>query len=368
MNKSHGYSQLRAMLGIMKASLISSSRNPASIVFGLIFPLIFIVVFGYIGGDGIKYQVAINQNAQRNNPIYQSLAKIASLTLKTDLTTDQIETDLAKGKLDAALDIQKIGVGQLTKFQVNLTTTSASPQAGQVILGLVGSVVDKVNLAAMQPTQLVATFSFSETTGRKLSSIDFILPGQLGFSLLTAGIFATAFVFLTLKQTLVIKRFFTTPVSKLSIILGEGLARLIFALIQGAVIVVVGYLVFDYTLINGWVTFGEIMVLAAIALIVFLGFGFVISSIAKDERTVPPLAQLITLPQFLLAGTFFPIETFPGWLQPIGRIMPLTFFNDAVRKVAFEGATLFQVGREIGFLVLWGVVVYALVVKIFKWE
>ncbi len=194
------------------------------------------------------------------------------------------------------------------------------------------------------------------------------MPGQLGFSLLTAGVFATAFVFLTLKQTLVIKRFFTTPVSRLSIIMGEGIARLLFALIQGGIIVLVGHYAFHYTLIYGVVTFTEIMVLAAVALIVFLGFGFIISSVAKDERTVPPLAQLVTLPQFLLAGTFFPIESFPSWLQPISKVLPLTFFNDAVRKVAFEGSTLPAVAPQIGYLALWGIGVYIVAVRLFKWE
>jgi ABC-2 type transport system permease protein len=110
------------------------------------------------------------------------------------------------------------------------------------------------------------------------------------------------------------------------------------------------------------------MVLSFIALIVFMGFGFIVSSVAKTESTIPPFANIITLPQFLLAGTFFSIEAFPTWLQPLCRVLPLTHFNDAMRKIAFEGATLLDCGKQIGILSLWGVVVYAVAVKVFKWE
>jgi ABC-2 type transport system permease protein len=85
-------------------------------------------------------------------------------------------------------------------------------------------------------------------------------------------------------------------------------------------------------------------------------------------NTVPPLANLITLPQFLLAGTFFSIDVFPKWLQPISRALPLTYLNEALRKIAFEGASLFSLSTEIGILAAWGVFVYILAIKFFKWE
>lgn len=365
------YSNLRAMLGIMRASLRSSLRNPASIIFGLIFPLIFIVVFGYIGGGSGEIKVAVDKNTDQESPIYQALTKIGSIKLNTDLEEKDINEGLSKGKLDGLINIKKedpAAPGMPPKYQTELTTTNASPQSGQVLTSIVSGITDKVNLSAVPNRVLMATLTTQERAGRKLNNIDFILPGQLGFSLLTAGIFATAFVLLTLKQTLVIKRFFTTPINRLAIIIGEGLSRLIFAVMQGGVLVLVGHFAFGYTLIYGLWTFLAIMALSALGLTVFLGFGFIISSVAKDERTVPPMAQLVTLPQFLLAGTFFPIETFPTWLQPISRVLPLTYFNDAVRKVAFEGVGLSGILPEVGALLIWGVIVYTVAVLVFKWD
>jgi len=171
-----------------------------------------------------------------------------------------------------------------------------------------------------------------------------------------------------LRQTLVLKRFYATPIRRTYIVLGEGLARVIFQMMTAVIIIGLGYFAFNFTLVNGFITFLEIMVLSFIALLVSMGFGFIVSSLSKSESSIPPLANLITLPQFLLAGTFFSIDVFPTWLQPLCRILPLTHFNNAMRKIAFEGSYLTDCGKEIGILFLWGLVVYAIAIKVFKWE
>jgi len=374
--------QLRALGGIIRASLIATYRNPSSLVFGLIFPMIFIVIFGFLGNEAAPAKLAVRADTHTDNPIYTALKDIKAVELKTDLAEEKINEDLSKGNLDASIKITAeevlVPAGGLprgapiqqmpARFKVELTTSKASPQNGEILRSIVDNISGKINLAAAQiQTPLVET-AFAETEGRRFSSIDFILPGQLGFSLLNIGVFATVFTFLTLKQTLVIKRFFTTPVKKITIIAGEAISRLLFSLIQAAIIIAIGYYGFHYTLIYGWATFGQLMVLVALGLIVFLGFGLVISSIAKDERSASPLANILTIPQFLLAGTFFPIEMFPQWLQPIGKVLPLTFLNDSLRKVAFEGQTLVAVAPEIGWLALWGVGIYVLTMLVFKWE
>jgi len=110
------------------------------------------------------------------------------------------------------------------------------------------------------------------------------------------------------------------------------------------------------------------LLLSALGLIVFMGFGFAISGVAKNETLVPPLANMITLPQFLLSGTFFSVDVFPKWLQNISYALPLTHLNDALRKVAFEGASLVGVSYEILILLAWGVGIYLLAGRLFRWE
>ena len=217
-------------------------------------------------------------------------------------------------------------------------------------------------------TASMAEIKEEKQPGREYRSIDFILPGMLGFSLLSTGVFGTAFTFLGLRQTLVIKRFFATPIRRAYIVVGEGLSRVMFALLTSSVILILGYFAFGFTLVHGIITFITLLFLSFIGLFVFMGFGFVVSGVAKNESAVPPIANIITLPQFLLAGTFFSTDAFPPWLQPITKILPLTYLNDAMRKVAFEGASIAAVSKDILILAICGVVVYFIAVKVFRWE
>jgi ABC-2 type transport system permease protein len=279
----------------------------------------------------------------------------------------EMNQDLAKGRLDAVINIQKNPAGMPAYF-VNVQYTEASKEKGNVLKSILNNVILPMNSKANPGPPPVAELKETTIKGREYKTIDFILPGQLGFALLSTGVFGTAFVFISLRLTLVIKRFFATPVSKASIVLGEAIARIVFALFTAIFIILVGHFAFGFTLIHGITTVLNMLVLSTIGLIVFLGFGLAVSGIAKNESTVPPIANIITLPQFLLSGTFFSISVFPTWLQPICRALPLTYLNDAMRKVAFEGASLWDVNHQILILLLWGVGIYALAVKVFKWE
>jgi ABC-2 type transport system permease protein len=374
MNKQENkkYSNLKAMLAITKGSLISIIRNPSSIVFSLIFPFIFIIVFGFIGGGGFNVGVGVMKDSDKNNPIYERLQKIDNIRLITNISDEEMMSRLEKGKLDVLLNITKSTDGKTPLYNVVVKSNKASPERSNIFKLILNSIVDKSNLAMIE-SQMPLNSKLAEVKeeiveGRVYKTIDFILPGQLGFAILGAGVFGTAFVFLSLRETLVIKRFFATPINRRFIVIGEGISRLIFSLSTSVIIILVGYFLFGFTLVNGFATFINMLVISALGLIVFLGFGFLVSNIASSINVVPPLANLITLPQFLLAGTFFSIETFPAWLQPISRAIPLTYVNEALRKIAFEGATIFSLPTEILVLSGWGIVIYALAIKFFKWE
>ncbi len=364
------YNQFTALWAISKASLHAIMRSPSAVVFSFAFPLIFILVFGFIGGSGkMAFNIAISKNSDTVNPIYEALKNVPGINVvnKSDL---ELKEDLEKGRLTAILNIQKHS-NALPPFTVDLKSSeSVNPQNLQVLKSIINAIISGINKKLYPQAPTVATISedIQKIPGRTYRTIDFILPGQLGFSLLSAGIFGVAFLFFNLRQTLVLKRFYATPIQRGYIILGEGLSRVIFQLSTAVIIIAIGHFAFKYTLVNGFETFFEIMVLSFFSLLVFMGFGFIVSGIAKNESTIPPLANIFTLPQFLLAGTFFPIDVFPTWLQPLCRILPLTHFNNAMRKIAFEGAHLSDCLPQLGVLAIWGVVGYGIAIKVFKWE
>jgi ABC-2 type transport system permease protein len=359
------YSNINATLALAKASFRSIMRSPSAVVFTLAFPLIFILVFGFLGGGGIKVDLAISPGSDVQNPVIQALEKVSVVHLVKGKDTAEIREALEKGNYAAVIDVQKNAAGT-PAYLVNVQYTSASMDKGNILKSVLNNELFSLNARGVTPT--IAALRESTVTGRTYRTIDFILPGQLGFSLLSTGVFGTAFVFFSLRQNLVIKRFFATPVKKSSIVFGEGIARIGFALLGAIFIIVVGHFFFKFTLIHGVVTVLNMLVLAFIGLVVFMGFGFVVSGMAKSESTIPPISNIITLPQFLLSGTFFSIDNFPSWLQPISRALPLTYLNDAMRKVAFEGAGLWDVKFQIMILIIWGIGIYAVAVKVFKWE
>lgn len=203
---------------------------------------------------------------------------------------------------------------------------------------------------------------------RPYHSIDFILPGQLGFSILFSTLFGIAFTFFNLRETLVLKRFYASPVNRLNILLGIGASRLFFQLINVVVLILVGHSFLNFTLLNGVGTFLEMVIMTIYMLFILLGVGLIFSSIVKSDTSIPLLINLFGFPQMLLSGTFFSIDVFPDWLRPICRALPLTQFNDAIRKISFEGAHLTDCWKQIGILGIWAVVIYVIAVRVFKWE
>ena len=123
------------------------------------------------------------------------------------MTDDEMMQSLKKGNLDGVISISP-NKNSNSKYIVDLQTSAASVEKGRLLKLVLDNVISKMNLQNANLTTTVAELRQQEVHGREYKTIDFILPGQLGFSLLSTGVFGTAFVFYNLRQTLVIKTFF----------------------------------------------------------------------------------------------------------------------------------------------------------------
>jgi ABC-2 type transport system permease protein len=367
---SQPYSQFRAMLAISKGSLRAIFRSPSAVIFSLGFPLVFILVFGFIGGGGTSVSIALKNPSDSSNYVIQALQASGVVKIKNEKDTSDMQKDLIKGRIAAivSVDSSRSSAGFM-QYKIKTQTSSASMDQYPILkMALAQTIMNIEDQRIPDQYKLISVEPLPELPGREYKMIDFILPGMLGFSLLSAAVFGVAFVFFNLRQTLVLKRFYATPINRKNIVFGEGLSRVCFQLLTSIVIILAGHFFFHFTLVNGIITFLEMLVLSFLGLVVFMGFGFIISSVAKNESSIPPFANIFTLPQFLLGGTFFSTQAFPKWLQAFCEILPLKQLNDAMRNVAFEGASLADCGKQIGILILWGIVIYAVAIKTFKWE
>lgn len=364
------HSRLPAAFALAKASLTAMLRSPTSVVFSLLFPVIFIVVFGsMVDNTIVQLKIVFTENSDTANPVYKAITNISNITIDSNLTASQATDALQKGRLTAIIGIKKDpGPSPVPHYAILLTSSTSSEDAASLLKTLLNNAITSINQQLYPANPSIASLNSKQLPGRSYHKIDFILPGQLGFSLLMAGVFGSAFLLFSLRKDLVLKRLSATPLSKGYLILGEMLSRLVFQLLSFTIMIALGYFIFNFTLVNGIFTFLEMLLFSLFGLAIFMGIGFIISGSVQNESSIAPVANTITLPQILLCGLFFPIENYPHWLQSFCNILPLTFFVDGLRKIAFENTHIWQMPRQLAGLIIWTIIITVISIRVFKWE
>jgi ABC-2 type transport system permease protein len=329
------------------------------------FPLAFVFIFGSFSNVKNLTVIGVDANVGMDNPTYQALDAIASsentpIELKRASLAD-LKEDLEDGKVDGIIQAGDVPV------RFTLLTSNTNPEGSAAASSFIAGAVDKVNLKVLGAPPTI-TFTSQEVSGKSLRLIDFILPGQIGFSLISIVTFGVAFPFLTLRKTLVLKRLFATSMKPISFIFAQALARSVQGVLQALVIILFGVWAFDFSLAHGWLTVVQMLVVAFLATMGFLGFGLFFSNVAKDEQTMPIVLNLFNLPQFLLSGVFFATDGLPEWLAKIGNNLPLSYTNTAMRKIAVEGLSLVEVWPYILGIIAWSIFAYFIAAKTFKSE
>lgn len=202
-------------------------------------------------------------------------------------------------------------------------------------------------------------------TERGSRYIDFLVPGLLGMNLMGTGIWSLAFSVTTARNRRILKRLIATPMPKGYYLLSQIFGRLGFLIPE--VVILVG---------GGWLFFGvgvrgSILLLLATCLLgamTFCGMGLLIASRVNTIEGASGLANLVMLPMWILSGVFFSSERFPDTVQPYINALPLTALNQALRGIMTEGQGLAGVGPQLGIVALWGIVSFAVALKIFRWR
>src|SRR5688572_20653957 len=106
------YSQVKAMLAITKASLRAIFRSPSAVIFSFAFPFIFILVFGFIGGNnGVPvFKIALAANCDTTNLLFDSLKASNRIRIVRFNSAEELRSNLVKGKITGILTIRRTGV------------------------------------------------------------------------------------------------------------------------------------------------------------------------------------------------------------------------------------------------------------------
>jgi len=339
-------------------------RNRQVIFFNLFFPVMIVVIFGLINGNG---NVAVNIGVvdQAHNPVSQlvisRLSQIKAVKLHTG-TLGSERAALERGDRDAVVVLPAtLGQGPLA---LPAYYNSGKPQESSAALGLMNAFVDQASFqyAHMQPA---FTLNAQPVNSRNLSYIDFLVPGVIAMSIMQTGLFSVAFSFVAFKQQGILRRLMATPMKVSDFLLSRIVTYLMMSIVQMAILIVLGLLLYHLHFVGNVV---YLVIVGFVGAAIFMAIGFSISGFARDEGAVAAIANLISFPMMFLSGVFFTLSNEPSWLQPITKLLPLTFLADALRGISLNGDTLWAVRFDLVGLAIWLAVTLFLAMRLFRWE
>ena len=195
--------------------------------------------------------------------------------------------------------------------------------------------------------------------------VDWLVPGLLGLQLLNGAMWGAAFNIVNARQRKLLKRLAATPMRRAHYLLSYRVSGLVFVPLQVLVLFLFARVTF------GVVIQGSALAVLGLALLgswAFAGLGLLCASRAQNSETANGLINLITLPMMVFSGVFFSSSRFPAVLQPAIRLLPLSAFNEALRHVANDGASIFTQGVPVAILAGWALVTSVLAVRLFRWS
>ena len=289
---------------------------------------------------------------------------------------EMIQTGDAEGGIIISSDFSSnIMNGQ--QGTITLVTDESNPQMSAIIQTVLNQVFDQMGRAlAQQNVQKLgvdpsATLAIVEpyniqTTGAvegNFSYFDFIAPGIMAMTVMMSVMTGLPAAISHERELGTLDGMMVAPINRLSVILGKTLAQMARGILQGVLILVLAMVLFGVTVHGSVVLVFALLLLGVFS---FVGLGVVLTSFAKDQETAVMMMTTIMFPMMFLSGVFFPIEQMPWFMQGIAKFLPLTYVADSLRKVMVLGASIPEISSELSILIVFGLVMIAIAVPVFK--
>lgn len=351
----------------------SYMRAKSALFFAFIFPLLFMVVFGAIfsgtSGSSNSTVPLYVQNLDNNSTLSEnftsilessSVVKIMNISPSVDM-----KTYVSQNSISAALVIPQ---GFATAVMSNNKT----------VLIFYGNSADTSSSIAYQAVQYTAadfnskgtafngSISISEISPGQVKSsnyADYLIPGLIGFVILTSPMFSMTYVVSNYKKEKIFRQLSLTPLTKSEWYLAKFLWYLILSAISALEIIAIGYFAF------GLQTTLTVLMLPFIlvGVFIFTTLGVLSGSVAKTEEGASVIGNVITFPMMFLSGTFFPISIMPTWLQSVAKVLPLYYIINGLNSVMLY-TDMKAAFLDIVVAIAVAVVVFAITYATFNWK
>jgi len=356
------------------ASMKGWIRSRGTIFWSIVFPVMLILIFGAIfsGTDNPKYDLYIQDldNSELSQNYTYLLENITVLDIQKIQKDSEITQYIKDNDLSGALVIPE-GFGNkiIESFYNKNTTVNLSfyfdpsdQGATSVVRSIVSSSLEQMNLRIANGANVIGMEQVSTITS-KFKYIDFFIPGMIGFTIMQLCIYGSIERNTKYRKDGILRKLQTTPITRTEWILAKMLFMLFLSFFSTAIAVLVGILAWGVVItINIWM----------IAIIIgnsflFSGLGMLIGRFVKEEETADTAAGAISFPMMFLAGTFFPLDQMPQFLQNFAQILPLYYVNEGLRNsminLNYEKATFFT-----GIVLIFAFVFFIAGVLLTKWK
>jgi ABC-2 type transport system permease protein len=193
--------------------------------------------------------------------------------------------------------------------------------------------------------------------GPQFDSLDYVAPVLIAFFVFFFVFLLTCVFFLRERSLGTMERLLATPINRLEIVLGYMIGLGFFALAQSAVVLLFTVFALDIDYAGSLLV---VFLVEVILTMVAANMGILASTFASNEFQVVQFIPLVITPQALLGDVVWPVEEMPNWLQPLARVMPLTYANQALREVMIKGQGLGTILGELLILSAFAVLMIAL--------
>jgi ABC-2 type transport system permease protein len=349
-----------AFLALSVAIVRGFVRDRSSVFFAIVFPLMFLVLFGGIFSDQSQSKVELIQvgdvSLVDNLPAgaRDAFRETFDVTRADDL--DAAIAKVRKGDADVAIEMRG------DTLVAHYTQTDQVKAA--ITQGALQAFVDGTNVA-LSGTPPRFDMVAERVEDDSLRTIQFVTPGLLGWAVAMSASFGAAATLQGWRQSKLLRRLQLAPVSTRTVVAARVAVTVSIALVQMAIFIGLGASVFGLTLTGSWWMAVPLLVVGTLC---FMALGLLAGAITKTQEGAVNAANFMVLPMAFLSGSFFPLDGAPGWLQAVSKALPLRHLNDGMLDVMVRGEGPSAALVPMAILAAFAVVVTLLAARLFTWE
>ena len=349
-----------AFLALSKAITKGFLRDRAAVFFSIVFPLMFLVLFGGVFGDQSQSKVDLVQVGEVS--LIDSLPAPAKEAFEETFDITRVDD------LEAAVEEVRKGDADVAVRMEGRTLVAHYTQTDQVKAGItqgtLRSFVDSSNVA-LSDRPPAFSFESQRVEDESLRPIQFVTPGLLGWAIAMSAAFGAAATLNGWRNSKLLRRLQLAPVPTTTVVAARVVVTVAIALVQTAIFLGLGVAAFGLRLSGAWPAAIPLLVVGTLC---FMAIGLLAGAVAKSTEGAVNMANFIVLPMSFLSGSFFPLDGSPQWLQVLSKALPLRWLNDGMLDVMVRGEPATAVWLPLLVLAGFAVAVTVLAARLFRWE